>query len=795
MKNTKFSATDDTSKLVETTGYWSGDTIYFNQQSHDFIITNDQISVDNLHDIIDNYLSEYDSASGTTRFDREINIRINNKSTPFPHSFTENAVVRDFYALKHILKENKSHPELSELKISSWGDFYAWLKSQRKTHHEQKSLFSSIIFHSYRNTTDSSPFAYIRGLLLLFHPWLQFNIAHWSRQHFTMKDIITIISNNDHNNTLNLNRKSITCTPDFYHLVESATHGGIVIPDHFTPGNNHARVWYRFRTSLQMLLGLLYSRGYLLFPPCYTSSECWHGNDIFYQRVHQLWPENWKWHRSDHQVLGYRLVSSSTLNSLHDIPVNIYELINNAYGAYGKYTDALLTKRLKQFQSAEGITAFPLTKLNGLKARRNSLPPKWSYEWCVQLPELTAEWITFAKIIKDNRSHTVEREVGILRATLEWAWFARHFMSPLAITTEDLRDPNNPDRTDTLYAFIKEKNVSGWDMWNKIELAFRIVTLHSKFSVESPFRAIENPFRTNKRKTGLTTTRQRIPNNIHAAMLHILLSPDEDGNPTYSLAKEVLKNDWIQVQDPETHKKEWVFCPSRTYLLALLLILPLRKKQASWLDQGLLDPCIWDIGSNQYIRNTHHLREKKYPSGQSHIGYNGRPTGVLQPVTNDWFPDKTCCIYVNTNKTQMWDPDNRRGYELWWPTSDSLTPDIDIADLTQQKKYLNRPYEIIKEQIKWLQQYDPNPEPITFTDWSDEKMTRRDNDDIELPFFTPIFRDVSSPFYRDNGQPYYTPPTKTKLRYLLNVIAVHAEKDLKKSMVRIYISPEKTQQI
>ncbi|TDN50113.1 putative integrase [Buttiauxella sp. JUb87] len=781
MEKKSFSVTRDTSGLFEATGFWSGDSIYFNIETHQFVITNCDISPENINDMIINYLHEKDENNGITRFEKEILSIIDSDRYPFPSIFSVNHTVRAHYSFQHIrrsIKEVLPHPPSLR---TSWDDFYLWLKKQKKTPVEQKNYFCELIIETYTNC-ESSDFAYVTGLRLLLHPWLKFNIARWVEQKLTIDDIICLIANLDLNQELQISRREGPCSPDFFKKVEQLTEGRIAIPETYTPDNKHARVWYKFRLSMQMLLGILFARGYLMFPPVYVSKECWHANDIIRSRVYQMWPENWKWGRTDHETLAYRLISASTLRTLHDIPQNIRELITAAYGPYYKYTDPLLTKRLKEFQTEEELPSFPLTLLNGLKARRNKKPVKWSYEWCKQESDLPEAWLIFAKTLKDNRTHTVDGEINLLRTTLEWAWMERRFPSPSDIIATDLRDSGNPGRTDTLYAFIRSKTSSHWGLWNQVESSFRVVTLCSPESgiiQEDPFRTINNPFKNSKKRSGYTTTRTRIPNNIHAAMLHTLLSPDENGIPTYSLAKEILKNDWIVQFNPETKMNEWIFSPSRTNLLALLLILPLRKKQASWLDQGLLDPYIWDIDEKKYVSNSHKLKDRKYPSGTTHLSFNGRPTGVLQPIVNDWFSDNTYCIYVNTNKTQMWDPDNKRGYELWWPTGDLLNPDIDIADLTQQKQYLNRPYEIIEAQIKWIQQYDPNPEPITFIDWSSERLNKRMENDKELPFFTPIFRDLSTPYYRENGTPYFVPPTKMKLSYLLNAIAVHTEKQLK----------------
>jgi len=793
--NNVFSATRHTDGLLEETGYWSGDIVCFNLNPKLFIITHPSLKLDDISELIRDYIHEQDTESGLTRFEREVFSDIDNETFPFPSFFSINSKIRNTYSLKLIADKacrrfyNDKHAKIS------WQQYAHWLEQQASTAYEQKRLFSHFVYHTYNSDCPSSEFAHIRGLRLLHHPWLKYNLAKWIQQGKTLEDIISLFADTVTNPDLYISRSIVTFTPEFYDKLTSVTHGNITLPDPYKPNNNHGRVWYRFRLSIQMLLGILCARGFLMFPPDYAVSECWSGNDIMRSRVNRLWPEDWKWARVDHKTLAYRLVSSSTIRSLNDIPENIRDIIASFSTSYRKYTHPLFTKRLKQFQAQECLPSFPLVQLHGLRARRNKTPRRWSYEWCEQELELTPAWLDFARIIRENRSHTVEREQGLLRNTLEWAWLKRRFSSPADIRTTDLRDPATPGNPLTLFSFVKSKNSQHFDIWCRVAMAFRTVACAGGLE-RDPFEFLDNPFKSRSRKGGATTSRHRIPNNIHAAMLNILLSPDEDGYPTYSLAKSILKNDWIYRVNPDTLQRERVFCPSRVNLLALLLILPLRKKQASWLDQGLMDSFIWDLHQNAYVPNDHPLKDTRYPSGKNHYAFNGRPTGVFQPITNDWFAEKVRCIYINTNKTQMWDPDNQRGYELWWPTGEDLKPDIDIADLTQQKNYLKKPYDILENQIRWVQKWDPSPEPVTFTDWSDEKIISQGDHDPEYPYFTPVFRDLASPNYRNNGKAYFVPPNKIKLRYLLNAIAFHTEKQLKAEYgVDVVLTREKTSEL
>ncbi|RBJ72307.1 hypothetical protein C3L29_035105, partial [Pseudomonas sp. MWU12-2534b] len=169
------------------------------------------------------------------------------------------------------------------------------------------------------------------------------------------------------------------------------------------------------------------------------------------------------------------------------------------------------------------------------------------------------------------------------------------------------------------------------------------------------------------------------------------------------------------------------------------------SKQARWLDRGLLDEHIWDVGQHQYVVNKHSLRKWRYPDGSTHRQRYGRPSGVLQPLVDPMLEEEELGIFINTNKTQMWDPSSRRGYELPWP---NIREDHDSSIASQTAQWLNRPYTLIAQQIDWMNQYHPDPVPISFADSISDRLQVNDKYVDLLPAFTPLFADLSNDYYR-----------------------------------------------
>ncbi len=149
-------------------------------------------------------------------------------------------------------------------------------------------------------------------------------------------------------------------------------------------------------------------------------------------------------------------------------------------------------------------------------------------------------------------------------------------------------------------------------------------------------------------------------------------------------------------------------------------------------------------------------------------------------------------IFINTNKTQMWNPDNKTGYEIPWPSRQQFIKKVGIDQ--KQTHWLERPYTILKQQIKWQNIFNPAPEPLSLLDVALDSYSQNPQMKGQLPCFTPIFADLTSQYHKDNNEYnlFYKPVSSTKLYKLFNAIAVEAEERLNKNHHNITLTTEAT---
>ena len=274
-------------------------------------------------------------------------------------------------------------------------------------------------------------------------------------------------------------------------------------------------------------------------------------------------------------------------------------------------------------------------------------------------------------------------------------------------------------------------------------------------------------------------------------MLDVLLAPDKDGEPTFSFVRnELWFEDRFDWQDPKSGSYERVWCPSRAHALAFLLLLPMRAKQVRWLDEGLLDTRLWDIDRDAYIENTHPLANWRYPDGRTHLEVYGRNSGVLQPAYDPLLGQSEVCIWVSTNKTQMWDPTRKTGYELLWPRGDKLG----ATDASHGgARWLRLPYDIIAAQRRWLANYDPHPAPVTFLDDSTDSQSVNKQLADQYPYFTPLFRELAHTYHRSDGTAFHLPVSHNKITRLYTSLAMETERRLRNKGVSAMLTGESNQ--
>lgn len=225
---------------------------------------------------------------------------------------------------------------------------------------------------------------------------------------------------------------------------------------------------------------------------------------------------------------------------------------------------------------------------------------------------------------------------------------------------------------------------------------------------------------------GLTTgksVRQALPVRLLNRMKQVILSPDAKGCPTFAWAKQE-SSDWVQVVNRETGRVETVYYPGRAILLYLLLATPLRSFQARWLDSGELDAQIYSSVEQKMVRN---------PSPHA---IKGKVDGVLRSMPLDYGEGEYLGLWINTNKTGIYEPGKIQGYGIPW------------CDETVQS--------LIQEMQDWHSKYygvGSSIHPPLVRLYEGEKRGLTERIFKMMPEFVPLFRDPGSSPKRSQDHP------------------------------------------
>ena len=783
----EYEATRDISGLIAATGYWSGDNVYFNPEKNKIVILDDTLKVTDFEVLIRKHLKK-ELKNDIIRIIKEKQnrskmtfLRIVGKAKLKCHYFINKApsFVGD---------------EFKRSGIVIWPLIADWLANNFHEENEQREALAERLADDIQSDCQVVNFEKrFYGLHTLTHPWLISSLKNFEKNDVCIERALELFSALAFEKRVKVPQG---VTIEKYServggLLDLLRDMGMNIPEL----NNRSDIMRLgvLSRACALFLGLLNTQRKILLPASiestvamslYPEANCW----VSY--LHNLDVTVLTSQRSRKTFL-YRLLGCSTLRSPADIPSTLAEIIK--FVPDSSLTNKTLAPLLRYYAEENKLESFPLKNLNRLKARRDSKPSTYSSEWLLD-KGVSVDWLYFSERLRAVNDAGEQVSRAQLRAVIDWAWFERGFQAPKDISARDLRDPHKPNKEDTLYHHIKKRDIEKkWDAWNNVERAFRLVFNaghlaeeegQASLLPENPFSYHNNPF---KQRRPRSTHRHRIPTNVHEAMINVLFSPDENNRPSFSFVRDTLKWDWFDWKNPKTKSFEKVWCPSRTYLLALLLVLPIRGKQGRWLDRGLMDKKVWDINTRQYVNNEHSLKDWVYPNGKIHSDMYGRASGVFQP-THDVLQEKDpLCIFINTNKTQMWDPERVTGYEIWWPRGDELRA-VDIANLAKQAAYLNRPYDILETQYEWVTKYDPSPVPVTFIDSSEDCRSINNNYIDQYPYFTPFFPDLTSIHQRNDGVEYFLPVPKAKLTRLFNALAVHTEEILNEQGTEIVLT-------
>ncbi|MFT5700918.1 MAG: hypothetical protein ACI8ZB_003803 [Desulforhopalus sp.] len=496
-------------------------------------------------------------------------------------------------------------------------------------------------------------------------------------------------------------------------------------------------------------------------------------------------------------------IATSSTSHIDDIPINILSIYRSDYFKLNFYSD--LSALLKHPQIEKKRNVFPIDYLQVSTLKKVNKVDSWTPEWVKK--RFGTEWGEFATLWwLHNASNQHKR--NSLKTYLTWACKEQHFESPWSIKVEDIRNPHRPKIKNTYYHFLKKKKHQNKSAsWSTAATLCRIVCQYAllpnspvlvQHQIINAFKSLDNPF-SNRRKNLGKTPRTSLPTTLHEVMIDIILSPDEQGVPTFKWAKEVsqkYKIDIVKIPNPQNPKTEIeVWCPSRATSLSTLLLTPVRGVQARWLDQGLMDQESYSFEKKEMVPNPHHLKNFRYTNGKSHEQQYGRPSGVLQLSSDLLTREKSLSLFINTNKTQIWNGAKLSGYELPWPDGSDL---LNSEEPEQRAKgeWLARVYRVLDYQFNWMTTYDPDPHPLSFAhSWEDRgRVADLEDAQLNLPWFIPLFRDLSLNKYITDtihGQPFRAscPISKSKIVHLYDKLAVETEKRIQRDHGRsIYIT-------
>jgi len=302
-------------------------------------------------------------------------------------------------------------------------------------------------------------------------------------------------------------------------------------------------------------------------------------------------------------------------------------------------------------------------------------------------------------------------------------------------------------------------------IWSTIHMMFEHVINASRLSDN---KAYTNPFPESKKVFLATpvnsqTTRAAMPSVIHKMALDILKKDD------YQFAKDNLPKSTLSLLNKDTGIRDSVFAYNIPYILHILLILPLRLHQVRWLDEGLLDNLIWDITSGAFIKNTHPLAGYRYPDGETHSKkYN--QTGVFS--SEQAQGNENLNLYINTNKTKGYSLQKKgyTGYTIPWPHDCDIEDVVDVYNILEKQRVFNNTYSPL------------DIEPVKVIDEDSGKYDAKVW--VNLPYFTPLFRDLSMPRVSDadtSRTNLHLPTKADNVRTLFKLLMKEAEKHYKQT--------------
>lgn len=569
------------------------------------------------------------------------------------------------------------------------------------------------------------------------------------------------------------------------HVLKAAGHFGAIVPvtnPVFVVAGATRHVSYinliGIRAAAKWALLTMIKCGCLLMPLRWNSL---HQSELVYGA-------NWWPHLGEHMPFSVtparrlfsRLICTSTVESPADFSVDLCRRYSPAATGMSGSMEKGFAVAVQRFLNVNPeLPEFPLGEIN---SRRKQLQ-KEDREY-VGSPHLLREagfpeWAVALEAFYKLCPLTKDGLRAAVKPLLDWAIIQKH-KSPWSIQTKNLLNPLDPGDKSTFHTFLLDQSRTtkrvGWSsaarFYRVVYNALKPLPEYDAIILRNPFQGLGRPFKDVKPRTPIGKTfRRLIPEHLLRAMLDTLLDCDSSGSPQYTWVKKRFP-DIAERFNHVTKQHELAWHPARTRCLAVLLLIPLRGKQARWLDQGLMDERIWNVETDKWVENIHPLRNYHYANSQTHGETYGRSSGVLQPIEALLGENESHIgLFISTNKTQLWNAEKRAGYSIPWPDGKELTSSPDTR-IREQGHRLGLVYRVIRDQIRWMQIFDPEPVPVNFKD---------DNEDFEseiavlLPVFCPIFRDLMSPATRDSTLPVHVPVSPAKIKALFHALAEETE--------------------
>ncbi|MEJ6004777.1 VPA1269 family protein [Paucibacter sp. AS339] len=750
-------------ELKTEKGFWSGKTIYWNPGSSIVVLKSD-LMPRHFADLARNLYLDNLSAGISERLDHCRKQQI----LPLCDFMRESKTFRNTFTPSR-LSAFDGQEFIGPFKKKRWLPISEWLKSNLKTDAERETYLIEVMRDSMING---------RGVLNNVHrlnvSFLHFGMPDFAKALESFQTVEAMLCalgtirqfswnyfKHDFNWAHQNNRQCIRVYKDL----------DFPFAKMLTPED--AQWALGFSNAANLFLVSCVREGFVLLPSHYTNlvSSC--------RLIHPTW--NWDAVPPLATQLLQSVLCSTSVKNIEDLPNNPHEWLNGIKAKSNMQRVFMPQIELHQ-RLNPSLPRWPLANLNRSKQLAISRTAKDDAD--LLEAEYGEVWAEFCRVYEmASEVGPTDRRIA-LRAILPWVKL-RGFRSPEQVMPRDLHDPLRPSNSESFKAHLEinsnfataGETRSLGPTWNAAARAFLLVSNHLKISpsekmkgFSNPFEPHEMPFEKGKRSK---TKRKRLPTDIHEAIIEILMDADESGKPTYRWAMSAFPDtfDWF---NPASGTLERVQCPSRCAALSLLLCLPFRGKQVQWLDRGLMDSMRWNQNVSAMVVNEHPLRNFRYSDGRTQEELYGRPSGVLQVMGDEIGAEGgTVGIFVNTNKTAMWNPENKRGYEVPWPM-----PALDPANKPNVGSWISRPYQIIWAQNSWIEKYLPMPTPVSFVDSASERGKIHERYLSSIPSFCPLFADLSERSYKhgDALTHIYLPVSKAKLTRLFNSICVEVER-------------------